>query len=97
MRYARTNDQPEIAGTSFQGRAAMAVVASAVLSMISFSAAHSNTPSRLLHAASKGGCMSKGVWYPEGTRVKPDARSRIMMSGEFVCRSGRWVFESTAR
>ncbi|HEY7086255.1 MAG TPA: hypothetical protein VH519_15700 [Hyphomicrobiaceae bacterium] len=43
----------------------------------------------------EGGCWARGRWYPEGARVAPDPRSRLMAKGEFVCRSGRWVFEPT--
>jgi hypothetical protein len=40
-----------------------------------------------------GGCWSGGRWHPEGARITPDPRSRIMASGVFVCRKGQWVFE----
>jgi len=43
----------------------------------------------------EGGCWARGRWYPEGARVTPDPRSRLMAKGVFVCRNTRWVFEPT--
>ena len=43
----------------------------------------------------EGGCWARGRWYPEGARVAPDPRSRLMAKGEFVCRNTRWVFVPT--
>ena len=44
-----------------------------------------------------GGCWSMGKWYPEGSVQTPDPRSRIAVSGSFVCREGKWVLETNAR
>jgi hypothetical protein len=45
----------------------------------------------------EGGCWARGQWYPDGARVAPDPRSRLMAKGVFVCRNARWVFEPTPR
>lgn len=39
----------------------------------------------------KGGCVSLGQWYPEGTVLKPPPHSRIAADIVFVCRDGKWV------
>jgi hypothetical protein len=41
----------------------------------------------------EGGCWARGQWYPEGVRVAPHRRSRLMAKGVFVCRNARWVFK----
>ena len=43
-------------------------------------------------APSQGGCLSKGKWYPEGAKVQPDPRSRLILPGYFECKRGKWVF-----
>jgi hypothetical protein len=38
------------------------------------------------------GCWSLGKWYPEGAKTYPDPRSRMVVSGYFICKNGAWVF-----
>jgi hypothetical protein len=38
------------------------------------------------------GCWSLGKWYPEGAKTYPDPRSRMVVSGYFLCKNGAWVF-----
>ena len=45
----------------------------------------------------KGGCWSQGTWYPEGSMLPPDPRSRIIAPGAFACRRETWVFEQRQR
>ena len=40
----------------------------------------------------KPGCVSQGKWYPEGARIAPDIRRRLIVRGEFVCTQGKWAF-----